>query len=76
MSIILVSSGSGAVMASGLPTGMRAVTVSLSGADALEGHVYPGSMVDVVAAITKFGPCSRVLASGVHVPAGTTNELT
>lgn len=68
---ILVNSGAGAVLASGLPTGMRAVTVSMAGADALEGHVYPGSMVDVVATFRSAGrltePVSTVLLQKVLV---------
>jgi pilus assembly protein CpaB len=41
--------GSGATLASALPDGKRAMTVSLSDHASLEGLLYPGSVVDILA---------------------------
>jgi len=44
------SEGSGVNLASALPAGMRAVSVSLTTYGGLQGLLYPGSLVDVVVA--------------------------
>jgi len=44
-----VTEGSGAQLAAALPTGKRAVSVPLSKGSSLEGVLYPGSVVDVMA---------------------------
>ena len=43
------SEGTGLQLASALPKGMRAVTISLPGHSSLTGLLYPGSVVDVLA---------------------------
>jgi len=55
--------GSGPQLATLLPDGMRAVTVSLSDHSALEGLLYPGSRVDVVSSF----PITRETTSGEAV---------
>jgi len=61
-----------------LPTGMDAVTVTLSGTDGLAGYLQPGSRVDVYANITKVStasaasatlplPCTELAMSNIQV---------
>jgi pilus assembly protein CpaB len=65
--------GSGQELAGLLPAGMRAVTVALSSHEALEGLVYPGCVVDVIAGFELTGTdegrqaLSRTLLEGVEV---------
>jgi Flp pilus assembly protein CpaB len=53
-----------------LPTGMNAVTVTLSGTDALAGYLQPGSRVDVYANIKSLStaPNAPAAASAMPVP--------
>ena len=46
--------GSGMYLASALPKGMRAITISLSDYAGLEGLLYPGGIVDVLVALKAF----------------------
>jgi pilus assembly protein CpaB len=48
----LATEGSGLHMAAAMPAGMRAFTLSLADSPALEGLLYPGSIVDVLATFT------------------------
>jgi pilus assembly protein CpaB len=48
--------GSGPQLAANIPSGMRAVTLSLAGDSSLKGLLYPGSRVDVVAAFEVVPP--------------------
>lgn len=48
-----VTEGSGAHLAAALPEGKRAVSVPLSKGSSLEGLLYPGSVVDVMACLDK-----------------------
>jgi len=64
----------GLLLASALPNGMRAVSVSLSFHSGLKGLLYPGSVVDVVASFrgststgTDCEPASITLLQGVQV---------
>ena len=59
--------GSGLRLASALPEGMRAVSVSLSNHSGLKGLLYPGSIVDVLASFRDpgEGPGRGEMVSGV-----------
>ena len=65
--------GSGVQLASSLPQGMRAVSISLPDAAALEGLLYPGSVVDVLVSFrdsqggSSQGPLSTTLLQGIQV---------
>jgi Flp pilus assembly protein CpaB len=61
-----------------LPTGLDAVTVTLSGTDSLAGYLQPGSRVDVYANITKLSsgsaatstlplPCTELAMANIEV---------
>lgn len=51
-----------------LPTGMNAVTVTLSGTDALAGYLQPGSRVDVYANIKSLSTAPNAAASASSLP--------
>lgn len=51
-----------------LPTGMNAVTVTLSGTDALAGYLQPGSRVDVYANIKSLSTAPNASASASTLP--------
>jgi pilus assembly protein CpaB len=66
--------GSGFHLASTLPTGKRAVTVALADYSVLEGLLYPGSTVDVIASFdmrmkgdNHTGVISKTLLHGIQV---------
>ncbi len=62
--------GSGLHLAAALPTGMRAVAISLSDSSALSGLLYPGCIVDVLATSkprSREEPVSEVLLERVRV---------
>ena len=69
----LVPEGSGAQLAAILPKGKRAVAISLSDYAGLDGILYPGCMVDVLASFKDFrgattqSPLSITLLEGVQV---------
>jgi len=70
----LAGEGSGVHVASALRPGMRAVSVALSDSMGLEGLLYPGSVVDVIASMTlspgaesRPEPVSMTLLQGVFV---------
>ena len=60
----LIAQGAGFNIASALPAGTRAVPLSLPNAEALPGTLYPGAIVDVLAA---FKTRSMTLLKRVHV---------
>jgi pilus assembly protein CpaB len=51
-----------------LPTGMNAVTVTLTGTDALAGYLQPGSRVDVYANVKSVSTAASGAASTLPVP--------
>src|ERR1700733_938471 len=51
-----------------LPTGMNAVTVTLSGTDSLAGYLQPGSRVDVYANIKSLSTAPNAAASANSLP--------
>jgi pilus assembly protein CpaB len=62
--------GSGINLASILPTGKRAVTISLNDATGMVGLLYPGSVVDVMISLqasNSLETVTRTLAQGVQV---------
>lgn len=66
--------GSGAQLASSLPKGMRAVSISLPEDAGLEGLLYPGSVVDILASFresggdrSRQGPITTTLLQGIQV---------
>jgi len=66
--------GSGVQLASSLPKGMRAVSISLPDDAALEGLLYPGSVVDVLVSFrdskggsSSQGPLLTTLLQGIQV---------
>ncbi|MHC4294244.1 MAG: Flp pilus assembly protein CpaB [Planctomycetota bacterium] len=68
------SEGTGVHLASALPEGMRAISVSLSNHGGLRGIIYPGSVVDVLVSLrvplregTGHEVISVTLLQGVHV---------
>lgn len=70
----LASEGSGVHVASALRPGMRAVSIALSDSMGLEGLLYPGSVVDVIASMNLRAeldgqprPVSMTLLQGVFV---------
>lgn len=71
---LLAHAGSGVHVASALRPGMRAVSIALSDSMGLEGLLYPGSVVDVIASINlratddvQARPVSMTLLQGVFV---------
>ena len=71
---LLAREGSGVHVASTLRPGMRAVSIALSDSMGLEGLLYPGSVVDVIASMRlrdepgeSAGPVSMTLLQGVFV---------
>jgi pilus assembly protein CpaB len=59
-----ISEGTGAQLAAALPSGMRAVSVSLSGQNVSGGLLYPGCVVDVLASFKLTGGSRDVDSQG------------